>query len=313
MSRHTPASVSHRAIILAGATGHLGQRIATHLFQSGATVKALVRNTSNSPEITSLQNQGIIIEKVDFNNLSQLTTHCAGAHCIVSALSGLEDVIIEVQTKLLEAALDAGVPRFIPSDYCIDYTKLPYGSNRNLDLRRKFQERLNQTSIAATSIFNGMFTDLLTGQAPVILFKLKRVLYWGNANQLLDFTTMENTAEYTALAAMDDDTPRYLRIAGDVVNAHGLKEAASAATGNKFKLLRAGGLGGLQTMIKITRTLLPKRNEVFPPWQGMQYLHNMFTGLPKLNPLDNDRYGSIQWATVEDVLRKNASHNLTTS
>jgi len=291
-----------KTVIITGATGHLGQRIAAHLLRSRVKVIALVRKSSNSDQAILLEKQGVILSEVDFDNQSQLTKACAGANCVVSAVSGLEEVIVDAQTKLLHAAVNSGVPRFIPSDYCIDYTKLPYGSNRNLDLRRR--EELDKAPIAATSILNGMFTDLLTGQAPVVLFRLKRVVYWGDADQLLDFTTMENTAEYTGHAAFDETTPRYLRIAGDVINVKGLKNAASEATENKFHLLRAGGLGSLQTMIKITRTLFPKRKEVFPPWQGMQYLHNMFTGKPKLEPLDNSRYPGIRWTTVEEVLAK---------
>ena len=57
----------------------------------------------------------------------------------------------------------------IPSDYCIDYAKLTPGNNRNLDVRREFQRRLDQVPIAATSILSGMFTNLLTGQALVVL------------------------------------------------------------------------------------------------------------------------------------------------
>jgi DNA-binding phage protein len=219
----------------------------------------------------------------------------------VSALSGLEDVIVGLQSKLLQAAVRAGVPRFIPSDYCIDYTKLSPGQNRNLDWRRQFNQLLDQSPIAATSILNGMFTDLLTGQAPVVIFKFKRVVYWGDADQLLDFTTMENTAEYTAKAALDETTPRYLRIAGDVENAKGLVKAATDATGNTFQLFRPGGLGRLQTITNITRTLFPKNKEVFPPWQGMQYMHDMFSGQPKLDPLDNDRY-PISWTSVREML-----------
>ena len=33
----------------------------------------------------------------------------------------------------------------------------------------------------------------------------------------------------------------------------------------------------------------------------MQYLHNLFTGLSKLNPLDNDRYPAIRWTPVHEV------------
>jgi hypothetical protein len=53
------------------------------------------------------------------------------------------------------AAIKADVPRFIPSDYSIDFTKFPPGENRNLDLRRDFHKRLDKTSISATTIFNG--------------------------------------------------------------------------------------------------------------------------------------------------------------
>ncbi|WP_193408649.1 Rossmann-fold NAD(P)-binding domain-containing protein [Hymenobacter glacialis] len=147
-----------------------------------------------------------------------------------------------------------------------------------------------------------MFTDLLTGQAPVVLFGLKRVMYYGRADQPLDFTTTANTAEFTAAAALDPTAPRYLRVAGEVASVRGLQQAASQATGQPFKLLRVGPVSVLGGLIKATKTLMPTSNEVFPPWQGMQYLHNMFTGLPKLTPLDNARYPDIRWTSVREVL-----------
>jgi uncharacterized protein YbjT (DUF2867 family) len=289
-------------VILAGATGDLGGRIAKSLRQRGTKVKALVRKGSDSEKITLLRELGVSVAEVDFSSVAELTKACAGSSIVVSALSGLREVIVDTQTRLLEAAVAAGVPRFIPSDYAIDFTKLPAGTNRNLDLRREFGEVLDKAPIAATSILNGMFSDLLTGQAPVVLFPLQRVIYWGNADQLLDFTTIENTAAFTAAAALDPTTPRYLRIAGDVVSARGLKEAASKATGKEFKLFRVGGLGTLETLIKFTQTVFPQKKEVFPAWQGMQYLRDMFSGLPKLEPLDNNRYPGIQWTFVQEVL-----------
>ncbi|MVN78652.1 NAD(P)H-binding protein [Hymenobacter sp. HMF4947] len=290
---------------MAGATGDLGFRIAQELRKRGATVRALVRPGSTKPQVASLREQGVGVVEVDFNDAPALTQACAGAACVVSALSGLREVIVTAQAQLLDAAVAAGVPRFIPSDYSIDFTKLPEGSNRNLDLRREFGRRLDQAPIAATSILNGMFMDLLTGQAPVILFKIKRVLYWGSADQPLDFTTIANTAAFTAAAALDPTTPRYLRVAGEVATMRGLQAAASAATGQRFRRLRVGGLWLLKLLIKVTRRLVPAPQEVFPPWQGMQYLHNMFTGLPKLAPLDNARYPDIRWTTVQEVLVAN--------
>ena len=289
-------------IILAGATGDLGGRIAKALLRQGANVRALVRQKTPPDKIKRLQRDGVSIAEVDFGNATSVTKACSGGSCVVSALSGLRDVIVETQTVVLESAIDAGVPRFIPSDYSIDFTKLPAGTNRNLDLRREFHQRLNKTSIAATTIFNGAFTELLTGQAPIILFKWKRILYWGDADQLMDFTTKDDTAAFTAAAALDSSAPRFLRIAGDQVSARDLVAIASEVTGDKFRLFRAGGLGSLDKMIKVMRAVLPKTQTLYPPWQGMQYTHNMFSGLAKLEPLDNSRYPGIQWRTVRDVI-----------
>jgi nucleoside-diphosphate-sugar epimerase len=289
--------------VLAGATGALGGRIARALLERGAGVRAIVRRSSAPEKVEELRNRGAEIIEVDFNSVSDVAGACSGGSCIISALSGLREVIVETQTLLLDAAVKAGVPRFIPSDFSIDFTKLPPGINRNLDLRREFHQRLDRAPIAATSIFNGMFTDLLTGRAPIILFKLKRVVYWEDADQPLDFTTMDDTARFTAAAALDSSAPGFLRIAGDQISARGLADVASEVTGQTFRLFRAGSLKRLQTLIKVTRAILPRPGALYPPWQGMQYVHNMFSGRAKLEPLDNDRYPAMQWTKVRDVLK----------
>jgi len=287
---------------VAGATGSLGGRIARAFRERGAGVRALVRHGTARDRLERLQKLGVTIASVDLNNSSQVTPVCSGASCVVSALQGLRDVIVEAQTILLEAAVDAGVPRFIPSDYSIDFTRFPPGENRNLDLRREFHKRLDQASISATSIFNGAFADMLTGQMPLILFKLRRVLCWGDEDQRMDFTTVENTAAFTASAALDPSTPRFLRIAGDQLSARELTALVSEVTGKEFRLFRAGGLGMLGALIKIARTAAPSEKELYPAWQGMQYMRNMFDGRAKLAPLDNDRYPSIRWTSARDVL-----------
>lgn len=288
-------------IILAGATGRLGKLIAKSLRQRNANVRALIRRGSTS-DTSEIESCGVELVKVDFFNSAELTAACRGGSCVVSALSGVGDVILDVQSQLLDAALKAGVPRFMPSDYAVDFNCLDYGTNRNFDLRRKFKERLDAAPVAATSILNGMFTDLLTGPAPVILFKFKRVLYWENPDQLMDFTTIENTAEYTAAAAMDPSTPRWFRIAGDEKSARDLVNVVSEVTGERFKLTRAGGLGRLAFLTKVMRLVAPGGHEAFPPWQGMQYLHNMFEGKVKFDRVDNERYPGIEWTSVRDVI-----------
>ena len=289
-------------IIVAGATGNLGGRIVKALLHRGAGVRALVRHGTPQIKLGRLRDLGATVASADLSNVSDLTPACSGASCVVSALQGLRDVIVETQTVLLDAAIKAGVPRFIPSDFSIDFTRFRPGENRNLDLRRDFHKRLDKTSISATTIFNGAFTDMLTGQMPLILFKLKRVLHWGDADQRMDFTTIDDTAAYTASAALDPSTPRFLRIAGDQLSARELTAIVSEVTGKQFRLFHAGGLGMLGALIKVMRTFSPGETELYPAWQGMQYMRNMFDGRAKLSPLGNARYPGIRWTTARDVL-----------
>ena len=206
-------------VVLAGASGDLGERVARALVARGATVRALTRPDTSPQKVQRLQSHGLMIARADYADAEAMRSACAGADCVVSTLSGLRPVIVDAQTQLLQAAVAAAVPRFIPSDYSIDYTTIPAGSNRNLDLRREFMERLNGAPIAGTSVLNGAFADMLTGTAPLILFNRRRVLYWHDADQEMDFTTMDDAAAFTADAALDAGAPRFLRVAGDQVSA----------------------------------------------------------------------------------------------
>jgi hypothetical protein len=205
---------------------------------------------------------------------------------------------------LLEAAIAAGVPRFIPSDFSIDFTKFPNGQNRNLDLRREFHMRLDRAPIKATSIMNGAFSYLLIFTNMILDLNGKRVNYWENADQLLDFTTLENTATFTAMAALDSSVPRILRIAGNQISARELAILAGELTKSKFELVRLGGLNELNLSIEHDRESDPEsEKQIFPRWQANQYLFNMFSGNTKVQQLDNDRYPSIKWIKVRNVIQ----------
>lgn len=289
-------------IAVAGATGNLGTQICQALVAKGAEVRAIARVESDPEKITKLQRLGVQVMKVNMLSVEEVSKALLGASCVISALAGLRDVIIDAQKIVLDAAVAAEVPRFIPSDYSLDFTKFSHGENRNLDLRREFHTYLDTQSIAATTIFNGAFAELLTDQMPLILFKQKWILYWGNADHRLGFTTIPNTAEFTANAALDATTPRFLSVAGDQVSPRELKTIVSDVTGEKFTLFRAGGLGLLSVLIKIARTLAPGKNDLYPAWQGMQYMRNMSDKRAILTKTDNERYPNMHWTTVKELL-----------
>jgi uncharacterized protein YbjT (DUF2867 family) len=292
----------NKIILVAGATGNLGNKIVNALLGKGVEVRAIVRRETNPEKIAQLEQKGVKIFMVDMTNKSEIANACIGVHCVVSALSGLREVIIDTQKNLLDAAIEAKVPRFIPSDYSLDFTNLEHGENRNLDLRREFHRYLENAPIKATTIFNGAFMDMLTAEMPLILYKFKRILYWGNPNIKMDLTSTYNVAEFTANVALDDDTPRYLRVAGDSVNAQDVRKIMSEITGLEFGLFSPGGIGLLNTIINVAKFFGGNSKDLYPAWQGMQYMRDMMEGRAVINSHDNDRYKNIHWTSVKEFL-----------
>src|SRR5260370_19424921 len=123
-------------IVLAGATGNLGTRIAYALSKRGADVVALGRIEARANKLKALESLRVKIRIVDMASVSDIAKECDGAACVVSVLAGLRDVIFDTQSILLEATLAARVPPFIPSAYFIAFLKQPNGENPNIVFRR---------------------------------------------------------------------------------------------------------------------------------------------------------------------------------
>lgn len=294
--------MSKKIIVVAGGTGNLGGRIISALLDKGAEVRVLARTVSDKQKVAQLEKLGATPITLDMTNEKEIARACAGAACVVSALAGLEEVVIDAQKVILNGAILAGVPRFIPSDYCLDFTKFKNGENRNLDLRREFHKYLDASSISATSIFNGAFMDMLTNEMPMIFFQKKLIIYWGKRDHKMCFTTMDDTALYTANVALDNSSPRYLRIAGDLISPAEVRNVMNEISGQKYRLLRTGGLGLLNVLIKIAKIMSPAETDLYPAWQGMQYMRNMMDERANLENVDNDLYPGMQWTTVKDLL-----------
>jgi len=289
-------------ILVAGATGNLGGRICRELIQSGAAVSAIVRITTDPAKVESLRTLGVEVKVIDMNNIDEIASACEGIDCVVSALAGLADVIVDLQTRLLDGAIKAGVSRFIPSDFCTDYNSLESGANRNFDLRKTFKAYLDGTAVRATSIFNGAFADILKYNTPVLNLKDQSIGYWGEkANWKLDFTTMDNTAAFTAMAALDENAPRDLQVASFQVSPDDLNDLVLEISGHSFNLKHMSSMEDFAAYIKIQRSNDPAgEHELYAKWQQSQYMYCMFSTHHR--QLANGRYTGIEWTTAKTYL-----------
>ncbi len=301
MTTFSPVGMK-KIIVVAGSTGNLGNRICRELIKRGAEVRAIVRASADPEKIDTLKKMGVTVFTVDLNNIDEIAQACAGAGCVVSAVAGLRDVIVDLQKRMLDGAVKAGVPRFIPSDFCTDYTDLVPGENRNFDLRREFKAYLDRAPIKASSVFNGAFADILKYNTPVLNLKDKSIGYWGDkADWKLDFTTVDDTAAFTAEVALDDSAPEKLQIASFQISPNTLLEDMKSVTGETFRIHQLASLEDFARFIKKQRADNPAgENELYAKWQQAQYMYSMFT--TQHNQLANGRYKNLTWTTAESYL-----------
>jgi len=292
-----------KIILVAGATGNLGKRICGELIARNAEVRAIVRTATDPGKITALAKMGVKMIEVDLTNIAEITAACNGANCVVSALAGLGDVIIDLQKRLLDGAIAAGVPKFIPSDFCTDYNELVPGENRNFDLRREFKRYLDSKPIKASSIFNGAFADILKYNTPILNLRDKSIGYWGDkADWKLDFTTMDNTAAFTAEVALADETPRNLQIASFQISPNMIREEVKKVSGQEFSIQQLSSLEDFAQFIKKQRAENPAgETELYAKWQQGQYMYSMFS--THHQHLANGLYDTINWTPASEYIK----------
>src|SRR4051794_20236823 len=151
-------SISIRTVAVAGASGNLGPAIINQLLAAGFIVTALTRADSRSTFPPAVK-----VVPVDYDSLDSLTAALKDQDAFVSTLATLA---VGAQIRLVDAAIAAGVKRFIPSEF---------GSNNHNPLARglpvfaekvKVQEYLAQKvqergseEFSYTCVYNSAFFD----------------------------------------------------------------------------------------------------------------------------------------------------------
>ncbi len=297
-------------VLVVGSTGMLGFKIVAALLDKGSIdVRAMVRssndsNAENRQKIEAMKAKGAAIVEGDLMQPETLLPLCEGVDVVVSAV-GNNQVTVPGQKHLIDAAKQQGVKRFIPSDYSVDYRKLDYGDNDNLDKRKEVFEYLQLMGLEYTLILNGAFMDNVgTPYMPQFDLEHQTFQYWGDGETPLDFTTTDDTAKYVAEAVTDPDLANTaLEVAGDVLTAKQLKAAYEEATGNQLAEKPLGSVAELQAWIAAKKPSASSPVEYVP----QQYEYTMVSGKGKLDHLQNDRYPQIKPLTVKQFLSKGDS------
>lgn len=284
-----------KAVLIAGATGMMGRKIAEAALVRGGATRLMVRGGEDHPKADSLRPmlaRGAEIVDADVARPETLVAAVRGVGVIVSALQGGPDVIIKGQRALAEAGKAAGVRRIFPSDFSVDFRELAPEEHVWLAIRKQGDIAIAEVGLPQTNTFNGAFSEMLMEPfLGLIDWDRDAVAYWGDADQDYDFTTTDDTAAYVAAAALDDDAPEgAFEIVGDVASPRKLAQIVTQVTRRTFSLDRLGDLVELDAEIARRQAAAP--DDPFQ-WAGLQYSRAMANGRGKIHGRMNARYPEI--------------------
>jgi len=288
-------------VLLAGATGMLGNRIAPHLLdQSDVEVRLLLRSAApaeagKAEAVSALVARGASVVTGDVTEPASLDAATAGVDVVVSALQGGPEIILDGQVALARAAAGNGVRRFLPSDFAIDLFAAPQGAPQ-FDMRRRADRAIDALPMQVVHVLNGGFMDLMLDPGTPGLIDLDKgtAMLWGTGDEPFDLTTVDDTARFTARVATDPaDLSGVRYLSGDRTTFNTIIGETERITGTT---LTRNVLGSADDLRRITAGADDPWS-VVPQW----YFLSMLTVAPfPIN--ENDRYPDAHPTGLHDYL-----------
>jgi len=195
-----------KKVVVAGATGALGNKIVKALLAQGAEVTAMVRASSNKSNLENLGiNNFVIGDMMDKDSLKEALSPGHGFDAIVASAAGYtrhskgDNTLTDTvgYQNLVDATKEAGIPRFVLISIleCNHATKVPHFYNKYLI--EKYLAEKKQPFIALRP---GAFLDQT---ADYILPKITKGIlpvFFPKGNYGMIYTP--DLAAYTAMAAI---------------------------------------------------------------------------------------------------------------
>lgn len=192
---------------IAGITGKFSRVLTFNLLKYPAVkIKGYCRDPSKVPKSFS-ENPNVTLHKGDTFDAPALKSFVAGCDVVVCCYLGDDKLMTDGQKLLVDISEEAGVPRYVASDWALDYTKLELGQLFVKDPQIKVKEYLStKKTIKGVHILVGAFMNpwfsppFNVWDPATTTFK-----YWGTGDEVWEGTTYENAAEFTAAICLDKD------------------------------------------------------------------------------------------------------------
>ncbi|MEJ7687674.1 MAG: NmrA family NAD(P)-binding protein [Variovorax sp.] len=273
-----------------------GSHIARHLLdRPDARLRLLLRSGDRASKIDALKpllKRGAEVVEGDLADHASLDRATQGVDVIVSAVQGGPDVMIDGQVALAEAGKRNGVRRILPSDYAVDLFKATPGEHSMFDMRAQADARIKTIGLEQVNVLQGAFMNMFMPGAGAVDLDKGTIGFFGDGNQIVELTSVEDTARMVARVALDRDVkPGKFAFAGDRITFRQAGEIVAARTGRPLKPVSFGSEADLRAAMAAAD---PQKKVM------LAYLLYMTNGQTALTDLQNARYPDMRFESFAD-------------
>ncbi|KAI9507198.1 NAD-P-binding protein [Russula earlei] len=214
--------------------GTLGNYIVQQFLKEKAvgTVNDVVVLTRQGSKTTLVGDAKVI--PVDYSNPGSIKNALTGVHVVICTISG---AALDVQRKIAEAAKEAGVKLFIPSEFggiTEGETEGLFGQKANI------QDELKVLGIPYTFFYTGPFADYIWAPFLNLDITSGKVSVGGDGNKPISFTSRPDIARYLSYV-LTHFPPEQLKnksftIAGDNKSFNEIFKAYERKTAKKLEV-----------------------------------------------------------------------------
>ncbi|OBT42485.1 hypothetical protein VE00_07922 [Pseudogymnoascus sp. WSF 3629] len=288
---------------IAGGGSGIGRVIAEAILNSKRH-KVIVLSRSNQPDLAS---QGVDVRIVDYGSGQQLKEALAGVHTVISCISTYAIDSTSAELNLLEGAKQAGVVRFVPSEWatdCHDVVDL-YSSKDTV------WQAVKSSGMEYTRFINGLWMNVwgpgcireedealagYRGRPPFAIdLQAGTATFPGDGSQKVALTTMQDIGRFVAASLELPKWQPESRIVGDKLSFVDVAHLVKTICGQDLRI----------TCISVEElsTILEGEQSVGERFY-YQLLLAVAQGRMDFQPTLNDLFPDIKPVSVAEYLKK---------